>query len=315
MKPMNSLILAAAACLALLAGCSKDPAESGPPVDMKIKWAIGKKYDQQIVMTQKTRTTVPGMSEPMEQNMNMTEDISLTAAKARPSGGAELELKFTNIKMEMKMSGQTMGFDSRQDPKADAGNPAAPMFRKMVGAHVGYLTGADGKVEKVVDYQGFIDQISSGSPEAGAMIKSMFSEDTLKQMGMSSQGLPSKPVRVGESWPFHQEITIGMLGVMVVDMKIKFKGWEEHAGHHCAVLTSTGDVKNRPDNGPAAMKIQIEKGTTEGTTWFAPDLGNVVDCTIDQTMTFKIQAQGQNISSKLIQHINTQLVKVSDAGK
>ena len=46
-----------------------------------------------------------------------------------------------------------------------------------------------------------------------------------------------------------------------------------------------------------------------------PDLGNVVGSTIDQTMTFKMQAQGQNVSSKLNQHINTQLVKVSDAGK
>lgn len=316
MKKMNLLaVVGAAACLTLLSGCKKDATPSGPPVDMKLKWTVGKRYDQAITMTQNTKSTAPGVNETIENNMNMVEELSVTAAKARPTGGTELEMNFTGIKMDQKMAGQSLKFDSHSDPNGDGSNPVAPMLRKMVGAHVKYLTDAGGKVEQVVGYQEFIDQIASGNAQVGAMVKGMFSEDTLKQMGVSGQGLPTKPVQVGESWPYHQEIAVGPIGTMVVDMNITFKGWEDHDGHHCAILESTGQMKNRPDNSAGGMKLEIEKGTTKGTMWFDPDLGMMVDNVIDQVMTMKMQIQGQNVSSKLNQRIKVALVKVADAGK
>lgn len=308
-------IAAAAALLALAAGCSQKAADPGPPISMKMKWTVGKTYDELLSMTQKSVTSAPGSGESMDQAMNMTAEFSLTASKARPAGGSELQMLFTNMKMETKMGATSLSFDSRQDAKNDAGNPMAPMLRKMIGAHISYLTDADGKVDQIVGYQEFIDQIAGDNAAMGAMVKSMYSEDSLKQMGVNAQGLPDKPVKIGDSWPFHQDIPAGPAGTLQLDMTVTFKGWEEHAGHHCAVLESRGQLKSKPGGGNSAMSVVVDKGTSEGTMWFDPGLGNVVDNVVDQTMNFKMQIQGQDVTSKLSQRVKMQLVKLSDAGK
>src|SRR5712675_2497260 len=45
------------------------PADAGQPVEMKIKWGIGKRYKQRVEMTQVMDMNMPGLSEPMKQEM------------------------------------------------------------------------------------------------------------------------------------------------------------------------------------------------------------------------------------------------------
>ena len=145
MKRFNAILsLSVAVTCALFAGCSKSkdmPAspsgtekvstDASGPVEMKVKWVVGKRYDQEMTMNQTAHMTIPGMAQPMDQNMTMDQTFAMSALKALPDGGAELELKFSGQKVESKMGGKVvMSFDSSNDSPSDTNNPVAPIFAK-----------------------------------------------------------------------------------------------------------------------------------------------------------------------------------------
>ena len=331
MKRYNAILsLSAVITCAWFAGCSKSkdavtsPAgagvvstESSGPVEMKIKWVVGKRYAQQMTMNQTAHMTIPGMDKPMDQAMTMAQDFNMSAMKELPGGGTELELKFTGQKVESKMGGKVMmSFDSAQDPQSDTNNPVAPLFRKMIGAHVVYDVDADGKVEKVVGMNEFLAQLSGGNPQSEAMMKSMMSEDMIKQLAMRGQGLPEKPVKIGDHWPVHLEVNAGQVGMLIMDMKYTFKGWQQHGGSKCALLESVGDIATKPGsstNGP--MNVSVESGKLAGSTWYDPAQAMVVDSASDQNMTLNITAQGKSIKSQMKQQVSIKLVEVADIAK
>jgi hypothetical protein len=309
-------------CL-LFAGCSKSQDDAGAaksaeavpsgPVELKLKWMVGKQYLQQMTMNQDMDLTIPGNPKPMRQQMEMQQDYTLSALKQRPEGGFELELKFIGEKMSSKMDGrEIISFDSASDPAKDGANPAAATFRKMIGAHVKFLTDADGKIEKVEGYDEFVDQISGGLPAAKTMVKSMFSEETLKQFGAGAQGLPDKPVKVGDIWPYQMEIVAGAMGTLKMNLNYKFAGWEQHDGHNCAFLTYTGDMTSKAATNNPGMNLSIENGKITGKNWFDPALGTMVNGVADQTMTLKMNMQGKTTDSQMKQKIAMKLVKISD---
>jgi hypothetical protein len=257
-------------------------AASGETVDameMKVKWQVGKRYLQRIEMNQDTDVTVPGTPQPMKQKTKQTQDISISAVKERDGGGLELLMEIVGEKLESGMGGRTfLNFDSSQDLQKDAGNPAAAMLRKLVNARVTYLTDATGNIQKVEGFDEFMDRVTSGAPaEMQALMKGMFTEDSVKQMGATAQGLPDKPVKVGDTWPVKTELNMGPMGVMVLNSTFTFKRWEQHDDRKCAVFESTGDVaaKSSGDSQPGSMNI--ENGKTFGKIWFDPALGMVVE--------------------------------------
>ena len=190
-------------------------AQSGEPVELKAKWPIGRRYLQRMSMVQTQKIFMPGASEPMNQELKQTQDYALLVAKERPEGGRELQLDNTGFTMEMKMGDTTMlKFDSKSDPKEDGSNPLAPVLRKMVATPpFKFLLAADGKVDKVEGVKELLDSLGSeGPPEVQMMLKWMLSEDNFKQMGALPQGLPEKPVKLGERWPVKMDVALGPLG-------------------------------------------------------------------------------------------------------
>jgi hypothetical protein len=338
-KIIGILSLSTALGCVLLTGCSKSndsaPAANGAskpsaasassgstaapagPVEMKLKWTAGKRYLQEMTMSQTSEITVPGTPAPMQQEMEMNQGFAVSALKTLPDGGTELEMKFTSEKMSNKVNGRdVMNFDSSEDASKDGGNPAATIMRKIVGAHVKFLTDADGKIDKVEGFQEFIDSLTGGSqPQMKAMIQGMFNEESLKQFGSGSMGLPGKPVKVGDTWPFEKDITAGPLGKMNMKLKFKFAGWEQHADHNCVLLTYTGDMSSKGAPAPGAMTMNVQNGKVDGKTWFDPELGMMVENTGDQTMTINMTMQGKKMTSKTKQKIGIKLVEIQDMPK
>src|SRR5579859_5963502 len=112
-------LCAATVCLSL-SGCSKSKnaattsgsggnaadatlasGASDKPVDMRIKWTVGKKYPIRIEMAQSTKTDVPDQAEPVTQNMELTQGFDISALKETDDGGRQLELKFATEKMDV----------------------------------------------------------------------------------------------------------------------------------------------------------------------------------------------------------------------
>ncbi|MGH7992878.1 MAG: DUF6263 family protein, partial [Limisphaerales bacterium] len=150
----------------LLAGCSKSKnaaAKSGnsadatlvagasdQPVDMKIKWTVGRKYPMRIELAQSTKTEVPNQPQPVVQETKLTQGFDMSALKELENGGRQLELKFETETMNVSQGGQNvLSFDSLQSPAQDTNNPVAPVLRAMIGSRIQYFTDANGKVERM----------------------------------------------------------------------------------------------------------------------------------------------------------------------
>jgi len=291
-----------------------DSVQAGEPVEMKLKWDVGKRYVQRMESTQGTEMTLPGTTQPMKQETKQTQDVSLSVLKERDGGGRELEMNILGMTLVSRSGGRDlMSFDSKKDVAADAGNPVAPMLRKLVGARVKFLTDATGKIESVEGFKEVLDRITEGSSamEQG-MMKGMFSEDNFKEMYSAAQGLPDKPVKIGDTWPLKLEVPLGPLGTVILNSQYTFKGWEQHGGHKCAVLQFTGTLSSASEPGSAGG-MTIDNGKTTGKTWFDPALGMVIDTTSKQGMTININAQGQSLATKVNASVSNKLVEVADA--
>jgi Family of unknown function (DUF6263) len=330
MKTLRSLlsIYAPIAC-AVLVGCSKT--DNTPPtgvkgvtpegkMEMQFKWAVGKQYVMRMDLHQTSATDVPNMKQPMQQEVDMTQDYTISVLKELPDDGRELELEFTGMKMGSKMGNRVViSFDSAQDKSSDARNPVAPILRKMVGGKLKYVTDAAGRVVRLEGFQEFAKQITAGSkPDIQAMFSSMYSEGQLKMLCDVARMAPNRGVKPGDSWDMNIQEEMGNVGTIMVNAKLKFKDWEQHGARKCARIESTGEMTSKPAaaTGTASpITIEIEKGKTTGTGWFDPDLGMVVESTADQTMTMKITAQGQTMTSRAKQTINFKVLDVADAAK
>jgi hypothetical protein len=292
------------------------PSASGP-VEMKLKWNVGKKYVQRMEMNQTMEMNLPDAPAPTKQEMKMVQIYTITVLRELAGGGRELDLEFTNLKMDSTMGEVSMmKFDSDQDAVLDAANPASPMLRKMIGAHIKYLTGADGKVEKVEGYEDLIARMSgTNQPQMQAMVRSMFSEDNLKEMFMQAQVLPDLPVNRGDSWPVKLEVNLGPMGIMNMDLNYTFRDWEQHESRRCTRLEYTGvlSLKSAASDSPVAMKM--DNGRASGNTWFDPGLGMVVDTAGDHAMKLNITSEGKDMSMQVMQKMNVKLLEVTDAGK
>ena len=62
-------------------------AASGGPVEMKLKWEVGKRYLQSVDMSQTMDLKAPGSPDSMKQEMKQKQEIAISALKERDGGG------------------------------------------------------------------------------------------------------------------------------------------------------------------------------------------------------------------------------------
>ena len=321
-----SLLLVAGSIL--LSGCSKsktaatssgNPANgsatsagsvtSDQPVDMKIKWTVGRTYPMRLELSQSTKTDVPNQPQPVVQEVKLTQGFDFSALKQLDNGGYQLELKFGNETMNVSQGGNTVvSFDSTQSQAQEADNPVTPVLRAMIGARIEYFTDANGKVERMEGVNELAQRVAAtGKPQAQATFQQMFSADTLKRYGSFADAMPGHPVSVGDSWPFQEEVSTA-IGVLKVDMKYTFKNWEQFRGRQCAHVNAEGNISTKTISTANGMAVQIEKSRITGEFWYDPSLGMMVELNNDQNMTMKIETRAQNMTSQFNQTIRMALV-------
>jgi len=312
----------------LLAGCSKSrnaavPTESSgngagatatsaapdKPLDMTIKWTVGRTYPMRIEVAQSTKTEVPDQPQPVVQKMELTQGFDISALKELPNGGRQLELKFDTETMNVFQGDRNiLSFDSLQSPAQDANNPAAPVLRTIVGSRIQYFTDANGKVERMEGVDGLAQRVAaSGQPQARAMFAQMFSEDTLKRYGSFAESLPGHAVKMGDAWPFKEDVSTS-IGVLTVDLKYTFKNWEQHGDRQCAHVNAVGDISTKTISTANGVVVEIKKGKITGEFWFDPVLGMIVEANNDQDLALKITTRAQTMSSQFNQTVRMALV-------
>jgi hypothetical protein len=289
---------------------SKFTAPAGP-VELKLKWPVGERVVQNIDMKINMEISMPNQPGSMKQDMNMGQKYALSVLKETAAGGREVELEFLSTRMTMAMGGKTMmDYDSTQKPSNDRKDPLTTAFQKtfqnIIGSKIQYFLDASNHVERIEGVDALVSRLTTGGrgdPTAG--IKSMFNEGYLKQMVGDSRYMPSKPVQPGDTWPVQLDISMGELGTMEMNYNFTFQSWEQHGKRNCARLEFQGTVKTKPDQNskPAGMTMNIQDGTSSGIAWFDPELGIVIETTINQdikmTMTMPMNQRGKAINQTM----------------
>jgi hypothetical protein len=302
----------------LLSGCSKSKnaatstsGGSGNPLEMKIKWTVGKKYSLHMELSQTTKTDVPNQPQPVMQEVKLAQDFDISALKELDNGGRQLELEFNDETMDVSQGGRSvMSFDSAQSPAGDSNNPAAPILRTMIGARIQYFTDAGGKVEKMEGVDDLMNRIAAtASPQQQMMFKQMFSEDTLKRYGSFADAMPDHPVNIGDSWPLSKDVSTP-IGVVTVDMKYTFKDWEQHGDRQCAYVEAVGDISTKSTSTAMGAVVEIKNGKISGGFWYDPTAGMIVDMSTDQNMKLNITTRTQTMTAEFSQKVSLTLVDV-----
>jgi hypothetical protein len=282
---------------------------SDEPVDMKIKWTIGKKYPMHIELGQSTKTDVPNQPQPVVQEMNLTQDFDISPLKQLDGGGTQLELQFNNQAINVSQGGQTvLAFNSTQSPGQDGSDPAVAVLRAMLGARIQYFTDANGKVERKEGVDALTKRIAAtGQPRAETAFKQMFGEDTLKRYCSFADGMPNRTIKVGESWPFQEDLPTS-IGVLALDMKYTFKNWEQYSSRKCAHIVGAGRISTKTVSTATGAMVEVEKGTITGDFWFDPALGMIVGFNDMEDMALKITTRAQAMKTQFNQKMRYALV-------
>lgn len=266
--------------------------QSAEPVELKVKWPIGNRYTERLTVDSSSQTTVAQAPKPIGQKVRMEQEYALSVTRQREKGGKELELEFQATEMEVTSGGKTiMNIDTKGEADAsEEKNPLAGSYRELVGAKIRYLLDQNNRVTKVEGLKEVIDKAVSRAPaQAKTMVRGMFSEDYFKQIVDYAKMMPPKPVKPGETWPVKTEIAMGPMGLVSTELNYTFKGMEQHEKRNCALLEFAGTMTMRPaTNSAAPTSMSIENGTMSGKAWFDPDLGAMIDMSIEQNMTSKV---------------------------
>ncbi len=285
-------------------------------VELKLKWPQGERIVQDMEMKQSMEFAIPGQPAPMKQNMTMGQEYGLTVLKESPDGGHEVEMEFLNAKMGMTMGSKKMlDYDSSKKSTADKADPAADVFGKIVGAKIRYFLDANNEVVRLEGIDELAKRLTSGAhSEAMMPIKSMFSEEYFKRMMSQNRFMPTKPVQPGDTWPVKLDFPMGKMGTLTTDYTFTFKSWEMHGQRNCARLEFDGTLKSKPDPNPnpAGMTISGLDGTTSGVSWFDPDLGIIIDTTMNQdmTMVMNMNLGGKKSASGAMHSITNQMTQL-----
>jgi RNA polymerase sigma factor (sigma-70 family) len=285
------------------------PKTQGGPVEMKITWIAGREYPMHIEMDQTVTTDVPGRPQSVVQGVNLTQDFDFSALKPLDNGGWQLELKFDSETLNVSQGGRNvMSFASAQSAAQDAGDPAAPILRAMIGTRIQYFTDAKGEVEKLEGVDELKNRINAvAQPQEQAVFNELFSEDTLKQYGSFAEAMPNRTVALGESWQLKKDLS-SSIGVLTLDMKYTFKNWEQHDGRQCAHVEEEGKILTKSISTATGMAVEITNGEILGEFWYDPALGMIVDVDNHQNMALKITTRAQTMTSQISRQVRLALL-------
>jgi hypothetical protein len=261
----------------------------------------------------------------MEQAVAMTMEMNVAVRMHEDGQRKRLVIKYNRVAMDMTMNDQKMSYDSA---KPDAGTDPLGMSKTLgatVGKELKVLTNEKDEVAEIENYDEYIKAVMSGGGPAGVDMSKMFTREgllqTIKQGSL--QAFPGKPVMVGESWPFTNQITLPQIGSVTVKGSYTYKGPVDYAGARCAEIQTeasidmdlSGVAGGDAATGMAALGMKVTEGSLKGPVRFDTQLGMARDAELVQEMTMSMKnplEPAAMITVPMKQTIKTTLTKIED---
>jgi hypothetical protein len=292
MKQNLAMIVAALALSLPVVGCKKAStvavttvaAPSGP-VELKLKWPVGRRLVQNFGEQEGGEIVVAGMSQSTRQDKTTEQKFAVSIVKERAVGGHETEWKLLSCRMGVTNGTDTLlSFDTAQKSARDT---VAGAFQRVVGSKVRCLLDYRGCVEKVDGAEDVRARLLSGvRGDSAALIKGMFDPGYFKRMLVlnSGQMLPENPVAPGDTWPAQFEIPLENCGSMVLDFTCTLQNWEQHDGRYCAHIAMAGTLRFDPSEATPGVSLSFEEGHCSGEMCFDLDLGTFVETSVQMEL-------------------------------
>lgn len=285
---------------------------SANAVELKTKWPPGNRYIYQLDVEQNGKTILRQRPQPFTQEVKFTQTYSLSVLEARPEGGVEMAMEFLSQEMEVKNGDQVViDFDSKIRTADDSRNPFAAPFRKMIGLPLKFSLLAEGKVQQIHNFNDWAEKVTTGAqPQGKAMFQQTYNEDYFRQVVDQTKGLPTKPVKPGDSWNSSIDLPSGQLGPTTMELVSTFKGWEERANRRCVALVYSGPIKNESGRQTPMGRMTLQEGKVSGQGWFDPELGMMVETVTEQTLILRIESDQATGTNSLTQKIQVKLLEL-----
>ena len=119
------------------------------------------------------------------------------------------------VKFKLDIAGQTIDYDSADaNPSGAAGNPGlAEFFKNLIGLEFTVTFAPNNVIEKVDGREEALKKLSAINPQMEAVLKSILSDEALKEMTDPSAGLSTPaPKGSGETWEKKSVLSLGPIG-------------------------------------------------------------------------------------------------------
>lgn len=296
------------------------PLHAAETIEIKQQWQAGKKYYQTIQTDQQSSIEIGGQK--MDQSTNMTIEITMSVSPHQDGQPKRMTIRYERMAMEIGMNGQKMGYDSA-NPTANA-DPLN--LGKTVGATVGQelkiVFNDKDEIDQVENFDEFVKHFGD-SAVPGFDASKMFSRESLTQMLKqgSLQATPGKPVGVGDSWQFNNQVDLPQMGKVGVSGNYTVKSIGEHDGVRCAEIQTDGKLSMNLDapkdeaSPLAELGMKVTDGSIKGPVWFDPQLGMARESQLVQEMVISMKNPtdaAATINVPMKQNISVKLTKVED---
>jgi len=313
MKPRRILT-----AIALFASAGVALGQTPETITFKFDYKPGRVTRQKMVGRTVGAVRMPGPLPEYKMTQSFENVVTARCLSVNPDGSAVFELGLGDMAIKMSLGAMTFQVDSR----AEADQPTTGPMDEMAAVLRQLLQGmsrvrfkatmsANGQPIKVEGLSAATNELAESLKSEGrhgrqiqAMLKgmsSMFDDKAmLQQMQMQTRIIPSKPVRVGDTWESSWESTIPMLEVQVKGKgEYELVGIETLHNRSCAkirireTLEMTGDIKNiGPSAGPLAgllSGMRISSSGGEGVAYLDYQTGDLVQLRQAQNMVITME--------------------------
>ncbi|EDY19701.1 hypothetical protein CfE428DRAFT_2877 [Chthoniobacter flavus Ellin428] len=297
------------------------PASAAETVEIKPQWMAGKRYYETMQTDQVSSFEVAGKK--MEQSTSMTIELTMTVSPHQDGQPKRMTIRYERMAMGVEINGQKMGFDS-----ANPGASGDPLnLSKTMGATVGQeLKVVFNNKDEIADIENYDEFVSHFGAAAtpGFDPKKMFNKEALTEMMKQGalRATPGKPVAVGDTWDFSNQIDLPALGKVVVKGNYTLKSIGDHNGVRCAEIEmdgqlsmDIGEAKRDAASPFSELGMKVSNGTLKGPMWFDPQLGMARDSQLVQEVTISMKNPADPtamMEMPMKQNISMKLTKVED---
>ena len=317
MNRTGSIILFAALLFSLLAFSSPEPAYK-KPVEMKMRWIEGKRYNMSLTVDDNEETMFHieiAVEDDFYRRAECKREFSVTVAKTNSWGGAELDMELGEIRFYESAWRKSLDFNSRTSPDQDHGDPVKSWLRKMKGSRIKLRAGADGRVEGISNYDDYWNKITNTAPEEARELFTLFDEQSLKRIWFTTDILPSKPVLLRETWQAHREGRLSSGSALESDFRTTFRGVGLKATRDISILEFSGVARPKATDESRPSDWDSSVSTVTGHVWLDAVTGEVVEGQADYSIDLEFERQTRIHHRNIGLSYTVRLIPVADSGK